>query len=264
LIAYRGPKKLGQQTGITIGNPKNAYLQSCERNPEPRRTMETTPVKPKKLNVKGILFDLDGTIVDSKEAYLEAAKTAFESMGQKPPEKKVALEIPKRLEQGLLIDDLVGIETRRFLDVYLKEYSSAPKTRTKPVPNIQPTLNALSKRVKLALITMRYVPKNTVTEELEQFGLAKCFTHILTALDTLKPKPSPEALIKAITAMDVSMCDCVIVGDSVTDIQAGKSAGAMTVAVLSGLFSRKELANKHPDLILKNATELPPFLHFAN
>ena len=47
----------------------------------------------KKLKVKGILFDLDGTILDSKDAYVEAARTAFEALGQAPPENFMALEV---------------------------------------------------------------------------------------------------------------------------------------------------------------------------
>jgi len=90
------------------------------------------------------------------------------------------------------------------------------------------------------------------------------FTYVVTALDTHKPKPSPEALIKAVKALDINMCDCVIVGDSVTDVKAGKAAGAMTVAVLSGLFSREELAKEKPDLILKDVTELPLFLDYLS
>ena len=218
----------------------------------------------KKLKVKGILFDLDGTIVDSRDAYFEAAKTAFEAIGQKPPEKQNSLEIPKRLEQRLPIDDLVGNDTRGFLDSYLKTYYSLTKTKTTPISDIPPTLNTLSKKAKLALITMRFVPRTAVIEELEQFGLAKYFVYVVTALDTVMPKPSPEALIKTVEALDVNMCDCVIVGDSVIDVRAGKSAGAMTVAVLSGLFSRAELVKEHPDLILENVSELPLFLDFAN
>ena len=87
--------------------------------------------------------------------------------------------------------------------------------------------------------------------------MAKYFSHIITALDTHKPKPSPEALIKTVKALDVNMCDCIIVGDSVIDVRAGKTAGAKTVAVLSGLFSRGELALEHPDLILNDVTQLP-------
>jgi phosphoglycolate phosphatase len=228
------------------------------------KTGRNSSLSEKKLKVKGILFDLDGTIVDSKEAYLEAARTAFAAMGQKPPEKRVALEIPKRLEQGLRINDLVGYDARGFLDVYLETYYSVTKTKTTPVPNIQLALSVLSTRAKLALITMRYVPQTAVAQELEQFGLARYFAYVVTALDTVRPKPSPEALIKAVKALDVNMCDCVIVGDSVTDVRAGKSAGAMTVAVLSGLFSHEELDREHPNLILENASELPLFLDFAN
>ena len=210
-----------------------------------------------KLKVKGILFDLDGTIVNSKEAYLEAAKTAFQAMGQKSPSMQTALEIPKRLEQNQPIDDIIKANTQQFLDVYLKTYYAVTEMKTTPMPNVAATLRALQQKAKLALITMRYVPKAAVMHELEQFSLAKYFTHIITALDTHKPKPSPEALIQALKVMDVQICDCLIVGDSVADIKAGKAAGAKTVAVLSGLFSREELAKEHPDLILKDVTQLP-------
>src|SRR4030066_252706 len=213
-----------------------------------------------KLKLKGILFDLDGTIVDSRDAYLEAARIAFETMGQKLPDPQLSLEIPKRLEQNLAKGDIVKGNVAAFLDVYLKTYYKITKEKTKPIPNIHVTLETLSQKVKLALITMRFVPKTQVAEELEQFNIAKYFSHIVTALDTHKPKPSPEALIKTVKALDVNICDCAIVGDSVSDVKAGKAAGSMTIAVLSGLFSFEELAREKPDLILKDVTSLPSYL----
>jgi HAD superfamily hydrolase (TIGR01509 family) len=221
-------------------------------------------VREKKLKVKGILFDLDGTIVDSREAYLEAARTAFEALGKATPENLMALEIPRRLEQNLPIDGIVKSDVRKFLNFYLECYYKVTKIKTKPVPNVQSTLKILSRKAKLALITMRFVPKTAVLEDLTKFGLAEYFTYIVTALDTHKPKPSPEALIKTVKALDVNMCDCVIVGDSIIDMRAGKAAGAMTVAVLSGLFSREALSREQPDLILNDVTELPLFLDFTN
>ena len=89
---------------------------------------------------------------------------------------------------------------------------------------------------------------------------AKYFSHVVTAMDTAKPKPSPEALIKCIEALDVDMCSCIIAGDSVNDVRAGKAAGAATVAVLSGLYKCKELVKEHPDLILKDVTGLPAYI----
>jgi HAD superfamily hydrolase (TIGR01509 family) len=213
-----------------------------------------------KLRVKGILFDLDGTLVNSRDAYLDAARTAFQTMGQEPPSTQTALEIPKRLEQNQPIDDLTHVNTVQFLAVYLKTFYAITDVKTKPIPNIRTALGMLQQKAKLALITMRNVPKTTITKELQHFGLAKYFIHIITAQDTHKPKPSPEALIKAVKAIDVQICDCLIVGDSVTDIKAGKAASAKTAAVLSGLFSQQELAKEHPDLILKDATQLPNYI----
>jgi HAD superfamily hydrolase (TIGR01509 family) len=214
-----------------------------------------------KLRAKGIFFDLDGTIVDSTGAYLAAAKTAFQAMGQQnPPDANTALEVPRRLELKQPINDIVKGDTHRFLSLYLSTYYVSTAEKTKPLPGIGDALKALSSKAKLALITMRRVPKEAVAAELEQFGLAKYFSHVVTAMDTHKPKPSPEALIKAVQAIDVQICDCLIVGDSVSDVRAGKAAGAATVAVLSGLFSREELLKEKPDLILEDATRLPRYI----
>jgi HAD superfamily hydrolase (TIGR01509 family) len=214
----------------------------------------------RKLKVKGILLDMDGTIVDTKDAYIEAAKIAFKATGQNPPITAVALEIPKRIEQKQPLTDIVKVEIKKFLDVYLEAFYAIAHDKTKPIPHVAGALEELSGKAKLALITMRFVPKEALIEELRQFHLDLYFTHVVTALDTHKPKPSPEALIKAVRAMDVQMCDCVIVGDSVIDVRAGKAAGAKTVAVLSGLYSRKELGEADPNFIINDVTELPKLI----
>jgi HAD superfamily hydrolase (TIGR01549 family) len=170
-------------------------------------------------------------------------------------------EIPKRIEQNLPIKDLLqGIDVQKFLDTYLNAYYQATSTKTKPIPKISDTLKKLSKKAKLALITMRYVPKEKVAIELEKFGLAQYFQYIITALDTRDPKPSPEALITCAKQLDIQMCECALVGDSVVDIKAGKTAGTKTIAVLSGIFSREELEKEKPDLILESVNQLPDFL----
>jgi HAD superfamily hydrolase (TIGR01509 family) len=215
----------------------------------------------RQLAAKAILLDLDGTIVDSRIAYLEAVKAAFAATGQRTVDINIVTEIPKRIEQSLPIDDLLnGLNVKEFLKVYLDAYYRAAKEKTKPMPSISQTLERLSNKAKLALITMRHVPNEKVIDELERFGLARYFQMVVTALDTSRPKPSPDALIRCVTALGVQLDECVVVGDSVTDVRAGKSAGTMTVAVLSGIFSRKELATEKPDLILENVSMLPDFI----
>jgi HAD superfamily hydrolase (TIGR01509 family) len=213
-----------------------------------------------KLKVKGIFLDLDGTIVDSKEAYIESAKIAFKAIGQKAPENKVAFEIPRRLEQGLTISDITNSDSKKFLKIYYQTFYSISQEKTKLIPNVSATLETLSQKAKLALITMRHTPAQSVMKELECFGISQYFSHVVTALDTSKPKPSPEALIRCVEALDVDMCSCIIAGDSVNDVRAGKAAGAGTVSVLSGLFQCEELIKECPDLILKDVTALPDYI----
>lgn len=217
-------------------------------------------MKEKRLKAKGIFLDLDGTIVDSTEAYVEAARVAFQTIGQKSPANEAVLEIPKRLEQGFPISDIAKGDSKRFLNAYLKAYYSITKKKTKLIPNVSATLGTLSEKNKLALITMRYVPKAIIAGELDFFEISKYFSFIVTALDTFKPKPSPEALQKCACALDVELGECIIAGDSVNDVRAGKAAGARTVAVLSGLFRSEELVRENPDLILNDVTALPKYV----
>lgn len=217
-------------------------------------------LKPK-LKVKAIIFDLDGTLVDSRRAYCEAAETAFAATGQMKVDARIVTEIPRRLEQDLPIDDLImGADVKRFKEIYLRAYYEATIEKTTPFPNIAGTLEKLSSKAKLAVTTRRNIPETEVKRELAKFGLAKYIQKIVTSQDTLKPKPSPEALIKCAEHLNVKMRDCAIVGDSVIDVKAGKNAGAHTVAVLTGIFSRKELEREKPDLILQNVNELQEFL----
>jgi HAD superfamily hydrolase (TIGR01509 family) len=214
-----------------------------------------------KIKVKGIFLDLDGTIVDSKEAYIEAAKIAFKAIGQRAPDDTVSLEIPKRLEQGLTIKDIMNGDSKKFLKIYYQTFYSISHEKTTLIPNVSTTLETLSQKAKLALITMRYAPSQAIIEELQCFGISKYFTHVVTSMDACKPKPAPEALIKCVEAFDVEMCSCIIAGDSVNDIRAGKAAGAGTVAVLSGLYQCKELEKECPDLILNDVTSLPGYIN---
>ena len=214
-----------------------------------------------KLHVDGIILDLDGTIVDSKEAYLDAAMATFSAFGQILLEQKAAFEIPKRFELGVPLDDLTqGIDVDSFCEVYLKAYYAATAIRSKPFPHMADALEKLSLKAKLALTTRRRVPKNEVIKQLERFGLSKYFEVIMTGDDTTSPKPSPETIFKCSKQLGVNITNCMVVGDSITDIEAGKNAGTRTVAVFSGIFSREELQRANPDLILPNVIFIPDFL----
>ncbi len=213
-----------------------------------------------RLHVKGIMLDLDGTILDTRPAYIEAAKVACATTAQCELKAAASLEIPKRMEQRMPLIDLVKGDSKAFLQAYRKAFYDVSLLKTEPMPHVAEILDALVHKAKLAVITMRFTPAKAVRQELKQFHLDKYFTDVVTALDTHKPKPNPEALIKAAAAMEVQMCESVIVGDSTVDVKAGQAAGAKTVAVLSGLYTRKELEKAGPDYIIRDVSELPALI----
>jgi phosphoglycolate phosphatase len=210
---------------------------------------------------------LDGTLVDSTEALKEAGKAGFAALGLSEfRNDEIAYEVARRLEQDLPIDDLFAKSDlhreveERFLPAYLDAYYSAVMSKSKPFPKTKETLRTLSTHIPLALITLRYVVREQIIDELEHFGLRRFFRVVVTALDVEKPKPSPDALIVAARKLNVPASECAIVGDSIVDIQAGRAAGARTVAVLSGLFRRTELEAQRPDLVLRTVADLPAYL----
>jgi HAD superfamily hydrolase (TIGR01509 family) len=219
-----------------------------------------------KLRTKALLIDLDGTLVNSAEAYKEAGSAGFAALGLKVNDDEIAFEVARRLEQNLPIDDLftrfhVDSEVEeRFLPAYLEAYYSVVHVKSKLIPKAKETLQALSQDFPLALVTLRYVSREQVIEELKRLRLVKYFRAVVTALDVKKPKPFPDAFLKAAERLGVRIQDCAIVGDSVVDIQAGKCAGAKTIAVLSGLFSREELEKQKPNLVIRDINSLPDCL----
>ncbi len=215
------------------------------------------------LQVKALLLDLDGTLVDSSEALRDAGRAGFAALGLPGiSDDEVAFEVARRLEQDLPIDDLFSkfhvkrdVE-ERFLPAYLDAYYSAVMSKSRPFPKTEDTLQVLSKRFPLALITLRYVVRDQIIDELKHLGLKKFFRVVVTTLDVRKPKPSPDSLIVAAQKLNVPIHTCAIVGDSIVDIQAGKAAGAKTIAVTTGLFTLKELKSQKPDLIIENFSVL--------
>jgi len=220
----------------------------------------------KLLRVKALLIDLDGTIVDITEPCIEAAQEAASTLQLPNIDSKIGLEIAKKLQSNLSIDEVsaeFGMDKsmgQKFLKAFLNAWYSIAPVKTTPLPKVHTTLQKLSQHFQLALITRRNMPKEPIMRELERLGLTEYFKFVVTSQDVEEPKPSPQAFLKVARQLGVSIQDCAVVGDSIVDVQAGKSAGAKTIAVLSGLFSREELEKEKPDLIIKDVNSLPNFL----
>jgi HAD superfamily hydrolase (TIGR01509 family) len=220
----------------------------------------------KKITAKGLLIDLDGTLVNPEKALLEAATAAYITIGATDFDPRIGIEIARRMEQNLPMHDLFRPEhenpvvIKKFLSTYIDAYYISTLTKATPLPNVHKTLQTLSQNYPLALVTLRSIPKKQITKELAQLQLLKYFKAVVTTMDVKNPKPYPDAVIKGAKQLGITADHCAMVGDSIVDIQAGKAANAKTVAVLSGLYTQEELEKENPDLIIQNINFLPNFL----
>jgi len=218
------------------------------------------------LKVKALLIDLDGTLVDATDALVEAAKHALTTLGFHQVNPQIGVEIARQLQSNLPLDNLlhkngiIGVKKQKFVTAYLKAFHKLTLKKTKPIPNVHTTLHTLSKHLPLALVTRRNVSQKQLIKELKRLQFIQFFKTIVTSQDVTQPQPSPEILLKAAQKLRVPIKECAVVTDSIVDIQAGKAAGIKTIAVLTGLFSRKELEKWKPDFILKNINRLPDLL----
>jgi len=220
-----------------------------------------------RLKVKALLIDLDGTLVDATEALVEAAKHALSNIGFHRVSPQIGVEIARQLQSNLPLDNLlhesgiVGVNRQKFVTASLKAFHNLTLKKTKPIPHVHTTLHTLSQHMPLALVTRRIISQKQLAKELKSLQFTPYFQAIFTSQDVTQPQPSPEILLKAAQKLKVPIKECVVVTDSIVDIQAGKAAGIRTIAVLSGLFSRRELEKWKPNFILENINYLPDLLN---
>jgi beta-phosphoglucomutase-like phosphatase (HAD superfamily) len=106
--------------------------------------LERPIIEHKKLHIKGIILDLDGTIVDSRQAYLDAARTAFSAVGKHTFNAITVTEIPKRFEQDIPLDDLLPeIDLKKFPVAYLNAYDEVTAVKAKPLPHVRQSIKKL-------------------------------------------------------------------------------------------------------------------------
>lgn len=215
-----------------------------------------------RLKIKAILFDFDGTLVDSMRIIHEVLNNTLKNYGLPLVKAEVLGEMAGQPLTNILKKVSLNIENHVLEKVrqeFYKNYLKTSLIKTKPFPETEKILQYLfSKNFKLAVVTS--TPKMPVKRDLERFNLKKYFKAIITRDDVQNYKPSPEMIFKALNILKVKNSESLIVGDSPMDVQAGKAAGIKTAVVVTGLCSKRRLEKENPDFILKNLLELKKIL----
>ena len=218
-----------------------------------------------KLNVEiieAICFDIDGTISDTDDIYvgkLENYLKPFQSLLRNHDLHKLSrriimsIESPAHVLMGL--PDLIGFddEIYAFMDFLAKHVQRKPKEYL-VVPGVREMLKNLKEKYPLSVVTAR--DERTTVEFLETTNLDKYFQFSAYAQTCRHTKPFPDPVQWVAEKMGVPVEKCLMVGDTIVDIQAGRSAGSQTVGVLCGFGEKDELIRFGANLILDTTAEL--------
>lgn len=204
--------------------------------------------------IKLVIFDLDGTLVNSITDITNSLNYATEPYGLPP---KTSEEVSALVGEGItkVIERVLGDERRQHRDDVVKRflefYSEHIVDNTFSYPGVRETLERLNGFRKAVISNKREVLSIKVLEALD---LLRFFDLVIGSDSTTEKKPSPVPVLHVISTMGLTPEDSIMVGDSDLDIAAGKSAGVKTVGVTYGYRERTYL--KDADYIIDDIKEL--------
>lgn len=210
-----------------------------------------------------LLFDLDGTILDSDDEGVEALARWLERLRVRDPRRRarrivMRLETPANALTTLL--DTVGLDALVLgLAERLRHRKSRPGPRFRIVPGTEEALRLLASRYRLAVVTTR--GRRDAGAFLEAFGLSDLFGIVVTRESTWRLKPHAAPIRYAVHRLGLPPDRCAMVGDTPVDMRAARKAGAWAIGVLCGFGERDELEQAGAHLILESPAQLPEVLN---
>lgn len=198
------------------------------------------------------IFDLDGTLVDSARDICGAIQEVLQASGRHDVTDAHLRRYIGRHLLDMFLD--LGIEERQvepMIAHYRRVYPERKHALTSVFPGVAETLGALGGRKSTATI------KSTVNTRivLEQFGLLPHFDHV-QGTDGFPSKPDPQVIFESLRALGAEVDDCLFVGDSAADMEAGRRAGVRTCGVRYGYGDVEEMARWKPDYWIGEPREL--------
>jgi HAD superfamily hydrolase (TIGR01549 family) len=195
-----------------------------------------------------VLFDYDGTLLDSTAITYESFKEAFAELGY----GDLGLEFFRK-EFSMNHDEMyrkMGVrkeDVKKVEDVWWG-YWEVMKDEIELFPETTPTLEKL-KSLGIGIGLVSDGRGSRIKENFERFGIGKYFSIVVTRDDADENKPSPKRLLVALEKIKKGGDECIYVGDRVEDIRAGRAAGVVTGCVCNGIHRLEWLLREEPDFI---------------
>jgi len=208
--------------------------------------------------IRAVLFDLDGTLLDTRDAWIAAFDASVAAIGRTASSGSVAAQwIGTPIE---VIYERAGFtrdEIARAVPVFLEVEAASVPAGMRAYPGVREMLESLN-RWKLAAVTNK--SHDTSVKALRATGLLPSFSLVLGGDSVPRKKPAPDPVLKAARTFGVSPSECAVVGDTENDILAAKAAGARSIGVTWGYGTRATLEAAGVDHLIETPEALPPLL----
>lgn len=206
--------------------------------------------------IRTVLFDLDGTLIDSTELILASYHHTLATHGRPAVPDDVWMKgvgTPLRVQLAPWADS--PEELQALVETY-RDYNLANHDqRIRPFAGIAELVRAVrAAGIRTGVVTSKN--REGTRRGLRLFGLEEYMEILVCADDVERPKPHPEPVHKAVAALAADPASTLFVGDSIHDLNSGRAAGVLTGAVLWGPFRREELEPAAPDYWLTEPGEL--------
>lgn len=205
------------------------------------------------MNIQTVLFDLDGTLIDTNELILASFTHTF-----KQYDLSFTRDELKEFNGPPLWDTFYAINPEKaeeMVNIYREHNHRHHEEYVTLFPNVIETIERLkANHIKLAIVTAKM--REGVNIGLNITGLDRYFDTIITVDDVNHPKPHPESVIKALDELEATAQTAIMVGDNYHDIEAGKNAGTLTAGVAWSHKGRAFLENYKPTFMLEDMTDL--------
>ncbi len=208
--------------------------------------------------VEAVLFDLDGTLMDTDDQAVEALVRRLQRLHWPHPQRAarrlvMACETPGNVMMTLL--DVLGLDAplSTFTDRLRRWRGLRTRADFHIITGVEEMLAELSGRYRLAVVTTRGLAESETF--LDQYNLRGFFDALVTRESTWRLKPHPAPIRHAARLLGVPVERCVMVGDTTVDVRAARRAGAWAVAVLCGFGEREELERAGAHVILEHTAQ---------